>query len=181
MLRSFFTICFLFSLTLCLSVTVFSQTDTSSPDGKTNQPKEDLPTNLKENLAKQRIDRDKKDYRELLNRSEEAAEISDQLEKSFTNSSKITADDEKKLDRLEKLVRKIRTELGAEDDRDSNNDEFVKVDRSAGLTNAFKTLQTNSAQLFDEIKKSTRYSISVFAVQTSNSLLRSVKFIRFQK
>ena len=180
MFRSIYTICFLFSLILIFSVTAFSQSDISSPDGRSN-PKEDLPTNLKENLAKQRIDRDKKDYQELLIRSQEAVKISDELEKSFTDSSRITADDEKKLDRLEKLIKKIRTELGAENDDDLNDEEFVKVDKSAGLVNAFKILQTSSAQLFDEIKKSTRYSVSVVAVQTSNALLKLVKFIRFGK
>lgn len=181
MFRSIFTISFLFTLTLFLSVTAFSQSDITSPDGRSNPQKEDLPKNIKENLAKQRIAREKKDYQELLDRSQEAVKLSEELEKSFADSSRITADDEKKLDRLEKLLKKIRTELGAGDDGDLNNEEFDKIDKSAGLINAFKILQTSSAQLFDEIKKSTRYSVSVVAVQTSNALLKLVKFIRFGK
>jgi hypothetical protein len=49
------------------------------------------------------------------------------------------------------------------------------------MVNAFKVLQSNTVQLFDEIKKSTRYSVSVVAIQTSNMLLKLVKFIRFGK
>ena len=75
MFRVTLTISFIFLLTLFLNGTAFSQADISSPDGKSERQKEDLPTNMKENLAKLRIERDKKDYQELLNRSEEAVQI----------------------------------------------------------------------------------------------------------
>ncbi len=53
---------------LFVAVFTFSaaaQVDTSSQNGRP-QPKEDLPSNIKETLAKQRIAREKKDYDELV-------------------------------------------------------------------------------------------------------------------
>jgi hypothetical protein len=162
-------------------VTTFSQIDASTPGGKPPQ-KEDLPKNIKETLAKQRIEREKKDYEELLQRSEEAVKLSQELEKSFTNSNQLSAEDQKKLDRLEKLVKKIRSELGGDDDGgEPEAVEKDKPEKPSTIGSAFKTLQSNTAQLFDEIKKSTRYSVSVVAIQTSNALLKLVKFIRFGK
>ena len=161
-------------------VPAFSQIDASTPNGKPQQ-KEDLPKNIKETMAKQRIEREKKDYEELLQRSEEAVKLSEELEKSFTSSNKLSTEDQKKLDRLEKLVKKIRTELGGDDDGEAEMSDKEKVETPSTIGSALKTLQTNASQLFDELKKSTRYSVSVIAIQTSNVLLKLVKFIRFGK
>ncbi|SRR5215204_836075 len=174
------TFCFSLFVVLLFGVTAFSQIDASTPNGKP-QPKEDLPKNIKETMAKQRIEREKKDYEELLQRSEEAVKLSEELEKSFTDSNKITSEDQKKLDRLEKIVKKIRSELGANDDGEAEIGDKEKAENPSNIDSAFKTLQKNAAQLFDEIKKSTRYSVSVVAIQTSNALLKLVKFIRIGK
>ncbi len=163
---------------LLFAAAAFSQIDASN---ERPQQKEDFPKNIKETLAKQRIEREKKDYEELLQRSQEAVKISDELEKSFTNSNQLSAEDQKKLDRLEKLVKKIRGELGGDDDSEAVPNEKDENKNPSNIGNAFKTLQTGAAQLFDEIKKSTRYSVSVISIQTSNALLRLVKFIRFGK
>lgn len=175
------TICFSLLLAMFFAVSAMAQGADASNATNRQQPKEELPKNIRETLAKQKIEREKKDYEELLQRSEEAAKLSQELEKSFVNSNQLSTEDQKKLDRLEKLVKKIRTELGADDDGDAETNEKDKTDSPSTLENAFKTLQTNAAQLFDEIKKSTRYSVSVFAIQTSNALLKLVKFIRFGK
>ena len=175
----FTTICFSFLAVMLFSVTVLSQGDASTWDGKPKR--EELPKNIKETMAKQRIEREKKEYEELLKRSEEAVKLSEELEKSFTNSNQLSSDDQKKLDRLEKLVKKIRGDLGGDDDGEQGLNEKEKPEKPSTLENAFKTLPKNAAQLFSEIKKSTRYSISVIAIQTSNVLLKLVKFIRFGK
>ncbi len=64
--------------------------------------KEDLPKGIKESLAKSRIDREKKEYEELLRRGEEAAKLSEELGNSFAQNKTLTVDDQKKLERLEK-------------------------------------------------------------------------------
>lgn len=164
----------LFSLT---AAGAYAQTDTpdaATPSGKSN--KEDYPKGIKESLAKSRIEREKKDYEELLQNGDEAVKISEALEKTFSESNKITAEDQKKLDRLEKLAKKIRRELGADDFDDAEDD-----DKPSSMLNAFRTLQTSTTRLVAELKKTTRYSVSVVAIQSSNAFLKVVKFIRFGK
>lgn len=134
--------------------------------------KEDYPKTVKETLAKGRIDREKKDYQQLIERGEEAAKISSEINKSFAKHNKFSSEDQKKLDRLEKLVKKIRNELGGDDD---DSDE----DKPSSISAAVKSLQETTMNLIDMIKKSTRYSVSVAAIESSNALLKVVRFIRF--
>jgi hypothetical protein len=42
-------------------------------------------------------------------------------------------------------------------------------------------LQNNTVKLVDELRKTTRYSVSVVAVESSNLLLKVVRFLRFGK
>ncbi len=138
----------------------------------TEPSKEDYPKTVKETLAKGRIDREKKDFQQLIERGEEAAKISGEISKSFAKYNKFSSDDQKKLDRLEKLVKKIRSELGGDDD-DSVED------KPSSISAAVKTLQDTTGNLVNMIKKSTRYSVSVTAIESSNALLKIVRFIRF--
>jgi hypothetical protein len=161
---------FLAALFLLSVVCVSAQMDASTPNGKPRE--EELPKSVKENLAKGRIDQEKKDYAELLERGDEALKLSDELEKSFAANNHLNADDMKKVERLEKLVKKIRTELGGEDGED-------EVQTPSNLENAFTTLKETTSKLVTELKNSTRWTISAVAIQSSNALLKVVKFLRF--
>lgn len=165
----------LFSLT---TVCVNAQTDVPDASSRSGNAtnKEDYPTGIKESLARNRIEREKKDYEELLQNGEEALKLSEGLEKSFAVSNKLSAEDQRKLDRLEKLAKKIRRELGA----DSDDEEDENANPSSML-DAFKTLQNSTGKLVEELKKTSRYSVSVVAIQSSNIFLKVVKFIRFGK
>ena len=143
------------------------------------QPEPDeLPKGIKETLAKGRIEREKKDYAELLERGKEAVKLSGELEKSFTETNQISSDDRKKLERLEKLVKKIREGIGGKDD-DEASIEFAE--RPSSILNAMKTLQSNTLKLVEELKKTSRYCVSVIAVESSNLLLKVVRFLRLGK
>lgn len=158
-----------------MALTANAQIDASSPDGRP-QPKEELPKSFKESLIKQRIEREKKEYEELLARGEEAVKLSEELEKSFEQKQQLNLQDKEKLERLEKLLKKIRKDLGGEDDKDEDDSA-----ETSSMFNAFKTLQETTVQLFDELKKQTRHTVSAIAIQSSNTLLRLVKFLRFAK
>ncbi len=139
-----------------------------------NPAKEDLPTGIKESLAKQRIDREKKDFAEMIERSEEALKLTDQLAKSYDQNNRFSAEDQKKLDRLEKVVKKIRSELGGGDDEET-------VEQPASVGNALENLKANTTRLVEAIKKTSRYTVSVVAVESSNALLKMVRFLRLRK
>jgi hypothetical protein len=175
MFRKYFLIYSAFLFVLLFGAVVFGQADASTPNGRPQQ-KEELPKNIRETLAKQRIEQEKKEYDELVKRSEEAVRLSEELDKSFTASNQLSGEDQKKLERLEKLVKKIRSELGGDDEEEKPEIE----EKPSSVGSALKALQTNAVKLFDEIKKSTRYSVSAIAIQSSNLLLKVLKFIRFR-
>jgi seryl-tRNA synthetase len=170
-LRSIFT---LFLIVGAVTL-VNAQSDATTRNGIPT--KIDLPSGIKESLAKQRIDREKKDFAELLTRGEEAVKLSNELEKSFTQNNQLSAEDRKKIERLEKLVKKIRNELGGDGGDEKNNLD----DKPLSVMTALNTLQNNTVKLVDELKKTTRYSISVIAVESSNLLLKVVRFLRIGK
>lgn len=168
-------------LIVAANVCVNAQGDATTASGKPNSNKEDYPKSIKESLAKQRIETEKKDFEQLIERSEEVAKLSFELEKSFAQNNSLTPEDQKKLNRVEKLVKKIRSEIGADDDGDVEIDETVTEEKPSNVLNALKSLQSTTGRLVAELKKQTRHTVSVVAIQSSNVLLRVVRFIKFRK
>ena len=154
--------------------------DASSGSGKTNEgiDKKDLPEGIKETLVKYRIKEAEKQYQELVERGEEAAKLGEELNKSLETNQKLSDEDFKKLDRMEKLVKKIRSDLGAQND---DTGEDSSGEKPLDPKSAAKNIRENSATLAAEIKKIGRYTISVGAVENSNALLRLIQFLRFNK
>ena len=170
MFGKFSKLCFLLLLLAASSVCVQAQMG--------SQKQEELPQGIKENLAKQRIEREKKEHEAMLKRGEEAMQLSEELEKAFASNNSLSTEDRKKLDRLEKLVKKIRSDLGGDDDGNISEDDDKTPD---SMADAFKILQENTVKLVDMMKKSTRYTVSAVAIQSTNLLLKVVKFMRFSK
>ncbi len=175
MFFNFFRLIFAFFLISAAIVCVNAQInfpDAASGIGKSADSKEDYPKNVQETLAKSRLEREKKDYQELVERGEEAAKISDELSKSFAKQNKFSAEDQKKLDRLEKLAKKIRSELGGDDDDAEEN-------KISSISVAVKNLQETTSNLAEMIKTNTRYSVSVATIESSNVVLKIVRYLRF--
>lgn len=159
---------------------VSAQSDLSG-SGRAGQV-EELPKGIMESLAKGRIEREKKDYQELLDRGEEAAKLGEELNKSFTKNNSLNIEDRKKLERLEKLSKKIREELGGKDsDASETTSEAEPNEKFSSFSDAFDKLKSISAKLSGELKKTTRYSVSAIAIQSSNNILKLVRFLRQTK
>lgn len=174
--RRFIFIAFILS---AASVGAFAQTDAS---GSNAAQKEDLPKGIKETLAKSRIEREKKDYEEMLERGNEAAKLSEELDKTFVQNKGLSAVDRKKLERLEKLSKKIREELGGKDADESDNlKDSGADDKVSSFSEAFNRLKNISAKLSGELKKAGRYTVSAAAIQSSNTVLSLVRFLRQSK
>lgn len=143
------------------------------------------PRSIKEYLAKQRAEKAKKDHEELLKRGDEAVELAEDLEMAFARSQQLTEDEKGKLESMEKLVTKIRKELGGDDDDESDPEEIVATPiaekRPADLREAFVSLKKLTVKLVDELKRSSRFTISAVAIQSSNSVLKLVRFLRFKR
>ena len=168
---------FLFVLATFATICVNAQMpDASSADGRSRNRPEDLPKGIKETLQKNRIEEEKKQFEEMIKRGEEAAKLSEELNGSFEQQRNLTPEDAKKLARLEKLVKKIRDDLGGEDDKENTANEPPST-----LVNALKAVQENAANLLSALKKTTRLTISTVAIESSNTVLKLVRFIRFYK
>lgn len=165
--RTIIIFIFLFSASLVAN----AQFDSDTKSGR--QREEPLPQNIKETLAKQRIEDRKKEYDELLEKGEKALKMSEDLQKSFAKNHKLTSQDQGKLKDLEKLLKKIRKDLGGDDD-----DEEIR-EKPTSMANALNTLKDTTDNLYEEIKKTSRYTISAVAIKSSNALLNIVKFLRF--
>ena len=172
---------------LLLAVASFAQNDLPDATSRTpGRPRaDDASVNLKEMLARQKAERDKKDYDEMLKRGEEALRLAKQLETSYEQNKGFSSDDKARLDSLEKVVTKIRKELGGDDDGDLDDPAYMKPaeedPKPSTLEEGFKYLQSTTVKLVDELKKTTRFSISVVAIQTSNNVLKLVRFLRLKK
>lgn len=178
MVKSIFKI-FIFASIFSFSALVcFAQLDGNRPPQK-----EDLPKNIKESLQKSRIEQEKKEHEELLQKAEEAMKLSAELQESYERNKTLSPEDKKKLEKLEKLLKKIRKDLGGgDDDKDESNDSAenpVETEKPSTVVTALNRLRDTSVNLFDELKKTSRFSISVVAIQSSNAILRVIKFLRF--
>ena len=168
------------TLTLVCSGAAFAQFENGPPFfPDRNNRRLDDDNKIKEMLSKQQVAHDKKEYEELLERGEEALRISDQLEKSFASSNQLTANDKRKLESLEKLITKIRNSLGGDDDKDEENPKFQE-NKTSTIKEAFGYLQATTGKLMDELKKTSRFSISAVAIQTSNTLIRLARVLRLK-
>jgi|SRR4029079_2457701 len=171
----FFTILAVVSLALAIS----AQDADSNQPGVQSKP-DDRPKSVREMMQRMRIDQEKKDHQEMIDRGEEALKISEQLEQSFGQRSTLTRNDRERLDSLEKLVKKIRGELGGDDEEDdADKGDAPRQPRSPA--DGLKALQDLTGKLLDELKKTSRFGISAAAIQSSNAVLKVVRFLRFTK
>jgi hypothetical protein len=137
---------------------------------------------FREQMEKLRIAKEKKEYEELLERGQQALRLSEELEAS----QQLTGEDVAKLESLEKIVKKIRGELGGRDDDGNVPDAESEPDNerepaSLGVGDALKNLKDQTVKLVDELKKTTRFSISAAAIQSSNAVLRLTRFLRLRR
>jgi hypothetical protein len=172
---------------LLFGTAIFAYSQSELPDATSRSSRghrEDTPQGLKEMLAKQKAERDKRDHEELLERGDEALRLAKQLETSFAENKGLSRDDKARLESLEKVVAKIRKELGGDDDGeadDSASSEATDEPKPSTMEDAFKYLESTTVKLVDELKKTTRFSISAVAIQSSNTVLKLVRFLRLRK
>lgn len=136
-------------------------------------------------MAKLRSEQDKKDHQQMLDRGEVALRLANQLEAAFEKNKNLTSEDKARLESLQNVVEKIRKELGGADDGDDEDLRYQKPvaaeEKPSTMEEAFKYLQSTTMKLVDELKKTTRFSISAVAIQSSNSVLKLVRFLRLRK
>jgi hypothetical protein len=115
---------------------------------------------------------EKKQYDENVARAREAAQLAAQLVDTFAAKKQFGSDDSKKLEKLEKLTKKIRNEAGG-----SETEPDVK-----DIPSAMEAAVKRISELADEQRKlvedTPRHVISAAVIDQANKLLGLIQFVR---
>lgn len=128
---------------------------------------------LEEELnAKRAIKLAEKEHQENLDRAREIGEIGKELHDSLKNKSSIDRECLKKVDRLEKLTKKVRGEAGGEDE------EVNITNRPTDITSATMQIAEVSESLSKDVKNTPRQVVSASVIGRANVLLELIKMLR---
>jgi hypothetical protein len=137
--------------------------DTTSP----------LTTFEEEIRAKREIKIAEKEHQDNLNRAKEIGEIAKQLNESFkNNSTTVDRDCFKKIERLEKLTKKVRSEAGGDDE------EITISPRPTDLPSAVKRIAEASETLSKDVQNTPRRVVSASVIGNANVLLELIRLAR---
>jgi hypothetical protein len=115
---------------------------------------------------------EKKAYEEHVARAKEASDIAAELKTSYAATNTFNAADQKKLERLEKLTKRIRNEVGG-----SSMDADPK-DLPNTVSDAVNALPDMAKELYDEVEKTPRRVVSASLIEQANKLLAVIQFVR---
>ena len=177
-----FTLATLILIVLCSSA-VFSQTQpppqrpapTPPPrpvDG-TFKNSDDTPlTTFEEEIrAKREIKIAEKEHEENLKRAREIGDIGKQL-KDFKDGSTLDRDCVKRIERLEKLAKKVRSEAGGEEE------EITISPRPTDLPSAIRQISDASETLSKDVQNTPRRVVSASVISNANVLLELIRMAR---
>ncbi|HEY6190144.1 MAG TPA: hypothetical protein VIW80_21010 [Pyrinomonadaceae bacterium] len=128
----------------------------------------------REMRARLEIERQEKLRRENLERAREVAQLGEELRDAFTSHQALDRAEVKKLERLEKLTRRIRSEAGGSDD------EEPLEDAPRGLDVAMTRIAELSGELRKGVEKTPRLVVSASVIEQANQLLELIGFVRTQ-
>jgi hypothetical protein len=171
----------LFFIVVCAGV-AYSQIPVQKPsptplprpvDGTFKNPDDTPLTTFEEEMkAKRDIKIAEKDHEENLNRAKEIGEIAKQLKESSKNNPTPDRDCVKKIERLEKLAKKVRSEAGGEDE------EMTITPGPPDLPAAIKQIAEAGETLSKEVQNTPRRVVSTSVISNANVLLQLIKIAR---
>ncbi|HEV7396709.1 MAG TPA: hypothetical protein VGN86_09395 [Pyrinomonadaceae bacterium] len=124
--------------------------------------------------AKQNLKMLENEYKETIQRAREAADLSAQLRDAIKSGHPFGKDETKKLERLEKLAKKIRDESGG-----SDSDEESLINNPPGkLDSALSRLADVAESLYKTLQKTPRQVISATIIENANVLLKLARLTR---
>lgn len=137
----------------------------SSSDGDIGRPEDEM-------RARNEIKIAEKERQENLDRAREAAHLGEEIRQAFSKNGTLGPVEIKKLERMEKLARRIRTRAGG-------SDEDASLDKvPAALEQALDRLAESSEALSKGLEKTPRMVISASVIERANELLELIRFIR---
>jgi len=141
--------------------------DKSNPDDKAP-----LTTFEEEMRAKRLIKLAEKEHEENLKRAREISQLSQDISAALKTRSSLGREDTKKLERLEKLTKKIRDEAGGE------SDDVQIVNAPSDVSSAVTQIAENAELLSKDVQKTPRQIVSTTVIDRANVLLQLLKILR---
>lgn len=128
-------------------------------------------SSTREMLKEMELRREENDYKEHIARAKETAHIAAELQEAFARQKTLSAPEVKKLSRMEKLARQIRSRAGGEE----NKDELKEIPEPA---RAFELLATLSSELEKKVESTPRHVVSSAIIKRANEIVELVKHLR---
>ena len=175
------TACTLVALILFGAGVAFGQTvspSTKNPPtipgegGKREDDQTPLTTFEEELRAKRMIKMAEKDHQENLDRAKEIRQLGKELKESLQGKSAIDRDSFKKIERLEKLTKKVRGEAGGE------SEDLTIVNPPKDLSDTICQIGEKSESLSKEVQNTPRQVVSASVISSANILLELIKIAR---
>jgi hypothetical protein len=130
-------------------------------------------TTFEEELrAKRAIKMAEKEHQENLKRAREVAQLGKELHETLKDKSIVDRDSLKKVERLEKLTKKIRSEAGGDDE------DVMIEDKPADLCGAVTKIAEASESLSKNVQDTPRQVVSASVIGKANVLLELLKMVR---
>jgi hypothetical protein len=143
--------------------------DKSSPDFRRNST---LGSPEEEMLARRALKYAEKERQDNLLRAREAAQLGAELHDSFLKNKSLTREDFKKLDRLEKVTRKIRSQAGGSDDDEDLKDVPQQLDAT------LSRIAEVSESVRKGVENTPRQVVSAEVIENTNELLEIIRHLR---
>lgn len=176
----FFTLPLLFLICAHVTLAQINQTKPISPprvpdlsaDKSSSEDKSPLTTFEEEMRAKRLIRLAEKEHEENLERAREISQLGQDLKVGLKSNATIDRENTKKLNRLEKLTKKIRGEAGGEDD------EVQMANVPSDIPSAVSLIADNAELLSKDVQKTPRQVVSAAVIDRANVLLQLLKILR---
>jgi predicted Zn-dependent protease len=130
-------------------------------------------TEMEEEMkAKQAIKFAEKGHQENLERAKEIADIGKELKAAMKDTPVVSRESEKKIERLEKLTRKVRGEAGGDDQ------EVALPNRPSDVPAAMNRIAEAAERLSKDVQNTPRQVVSASVIENANVLLELIKVVR---
>lgn len=179
-MRSLLVAAALFVFTSCACAQTTSHSpgtppSTSTPiDQNKDDPLNDYGSPENEMRAKLVLKEEKRRYDENVARAREASRLASEVRQSYEQRNSFSSDDAKKLERLEKLAKRIRNEAGGSD---SEADAEVK-DIGPAMEDTVKKVAQLAGDLQKMVEKTPRWVVSATVIDQANKLIGLVQHVR---
>jgi hypothetical protein len=147
----------------------------SSITADKNAPQDDGPplTTFEEEMrAKRAIKLAEKEHRQNLDRAQEVSQLAKELQQGLKDKTALDREDLKRVERLEKLTKKIRGEAGGE------ADEVQIVNRPSDISGAVTQIAEVTESLSKNVQNTPRQVVSAGVIDNANVLLELIRILR---